>query len=556
MTNGFFAIIIYRGSISEDLEGKSVKKTNLNILAWLPLICSLGLLVFLNLFYHDHWLDSDMAAEMIFSKELARTGHFFATPDWYYSTEFRFLYTHWIMGPLFHVFSSWKTIRIITNFVTYALMLFSYFFFMSPFKVKRELVAASGSLLLLPFSETMMTHMVMGNTYMFHVIIAFLFMGCFFRLTAAGKGKKRYVVGHYLLLAVICGVSGVRYLLALQCPLLLAGFLGLLGSPEMAAFRETCTADNWKSEIKNLGHAISLKYFLFALLGLVASVFGYGINIFYVCRHYVFQTYEATNFIAIYQGVFLERLQNCLGSLIMLFGYIPDKGMISLRGLISVIAFVLIALWGYCSVWVQKREKGQRGMLSLFYWTALFLNVFVFVFSTSTMVPRYFLTIYIFLLPLLCFYLEKEEHFLDRFVVTTILVLCMLFATGKVTISFITVDKNAEKRPVAEFLAQQNHTFGYATYWNANIMTELTDGKVEVANVGDAKSLEFFQWSSPKKYYAEHREGSVFLLLTQEEYEEAVDAPTVKAGKLIYEDGHYVVLNYQDGEKLFEAVKE
>ena len=41
------------------------------------------LLLFLNLFCHDHWLDSDMAAEMMFSKLLAEEGRFFATPDWY-----------------------------------------------------------------------------------------------------------------------------------------------------------------------------------------------------------------------------------------------------------------------------------------------------------------------------------------------------------------------------------------------------------------------------------------------------------------------------------------
>ena len=85
------------------------------------------LLVFLNLFCHDNWLDSDMAAEMMFSRLLAEDGHFFATPDWYYSTEFRFLYTHWIMGPLFWTGGSWHMIRAVTNIVSYVLMLCSYY---------------------------------------------------------------------------------------------------------------------------------------------------------------------------------------------------------------------------------------------------------------------------------------------------------------------------------------------------------------------------------------------------------------------------------------------
>lgn len=527
-----------------------MKNKQINIWAYLPLAASLLLLVFLNLFYHDHWLDSDMAAEMIFSKQLAETGHFFATPDWYYSTEFRFLYTHWIMGPLFHLFGSWHSIRMITNFVTYALMLAAYFFFLKPFKVKREAAICSSALLLLPFSETMMTHMVMGNTYPFHVIISFLFMGCYFRLTAAGKGKKRYWTIPYLMLALICGVSGVRYLLALQCPLVLAGFLSILRSPEALTIREECREDNWKEKCKGIFQSLALKYFLFALLGFVASVLGYGINILYVCRHYVFQTYEATNFVAVYQGILLERIQNCFGSLLMLFGYVPDKGMISLRGLISMIAFVLIAVLGYCAVRVQKTEKGQRGMLSLFFWAALGLNLFVFLFSTSTMVPRYFLTIYIFLLPILCFYLEKEPHFVDRFTVKALLVICMTLAVGKVTLSFITVDKNADRRAAAAYLVREGYDFGYATYWNANIVTELTDGKVEIANVGDAEHLEFFRWSSPKKYYDQQHSGKVFLLLTRQEWVEAQEAETVKSGVVVYEDPHYVILSYDTAQEL------
>jgi len=39
------------------------------------------------------------------------------------------------------------------------------------------------------------------------------------------------------------------------------------------------------------------------------------------------QTYGATNFIALYHGVLFDRIQNAVGCLLMLFGYIPDKGL-------------------------------------------------------------------------------------------------------------------------------------------------------------------------------------------------------------------------------------
>ena len=522
---------------------------------YLVLGLSFLLLVYLNIFCHDHWLDSDMAAEMMFSKILAEEGHFFATPDWYYSTEFRFLYTHWIMGPLFHIFQSWHVIRAITNILSYVLMLVSYFYCMKPLQVKRELVVTTAAILLLPFSETMMTHMVMGNTYLFHVIIAFFFFGLYLRLTGAGRngrGGVRYVwLLLYLALAFICGISGVRYLLALQCPLALTGFVYLLKSVEFEQFREKLTAGNFKAQWIPLWKCTAMKYFGYSLLGVVGSVAGYAVNVLYVSRQYVFQTYETTNFIAVYQGVFFERVQNALGSLLMLFGYIPDRSVLSLRGVITLIAFVLLGVLVYVCIQTRKNSRGQRLFVSLFLTVSLCVNLFVFVFTTSTMVPRYYITIFIFVLPVLCFWLERQERYFDRAAVSVILAACLLLATGKTTLSYLTVDKNANRREVAAFLEENGYRFGYATYWNANIITELTDGRVEIANVGDAEYLEYFQWSSPMKYYKNgYAEGEVFLLLSGEEAAEAAGTKTLQGGRVVYENGAYTVLAYDSQESL------
>lgn len=522
---------------------------------YLILGLSFFLLVFLNVFCHDHWLDSDMAAEMMFSRILTEDGHFFATPDWYYSTEFRFLYTHWIMGPLFRLFQSWHVIRAITNILSYVLVLFSYFYCMRPLKVRKGIMIATSALLLLPFSETMMTHMAMGNTYLFHVMIVFLFFGLYLRLIGAGRAGRRGIrtlwLLLYLALALVCGVSGVRYLLALQCPLVLAGFVFLLQSEEFEQFRSHLTADNYREQWRTLRKCTAMKYFGCSLLGAAGSVAGYAVNVLYVSRHYVFQTYEATNFIPVYQGVFFERLQNALGSLLMLFGYIPDRGVLSLRGMITVIAFVLVAVLSYVCVQAGRGSRGQRRFVSLFLAVSLGVNLFVFVFTTSTMVPRYYITIFIFTLPMLCFYLEKEERYFDRAAVSVLLAGCLLLATGKTTLSYLSVDKNADRREVAAFLEEKGYTFGYATYWNANIITELTDGRVEIANVGDAEHLEYFKWSSPMKYYEKgYATGEVFLLLTDEEAAEAAETETVRNGRAVYESGAYTVLVYDSAEAL------
>lgn len=526
----------------------------------LPGLIFLMLLV-LNICYQTHWLDSDMAAEMMFSKLLAEEHHIFATPDWYYSTEFRFLYTQLVMAPLFLIMDNWHLIRMITNIVFYAGMLMSYFYFMKPFKVSRSLTALSASLLLLPFSETMMTHMQMGNTYMAHVIICLVFFGLFLRLTGDSENRNRHrwlLCLCYIVLAVICGVSGVRYLLALQCPLVIASFFYFLRADAFQTFRrEASTAEIFSlkawNRVKNCPEA---RYFGYSLLGAVAGIAGYGINVLWVSRHYVFQTYDATNFISIYQGVFFERLQNAIGSLLMLFGYIPDKGFLSLRGVISIISFILLAVLVYCTLKSCRKDRGKRLFMAVFVVSAFLLNVFVFVFTTSTMVPRYYITVFIFVLPLVVFYLEGKNPALDKAALTILLTVCLALGTGKTVLSFITTDKNASKSRVAEFLTDNDYDFGFATYTNGNIVTELTNGQVEIANIGDPQYLEFFKWSTPKKYYEEgYHEGETFLLLTAEEFAEFDRSNAVLQGDRVYDDGVYVVLAYESVEKLLNLAE-
>lgn len=529
----------------EDMKTK-IKKA----VPWILLFFAFVLLVILNLFIQDHWLDSDMAAEMIFSRLLAEQGHFFATPDWYYSTEFRVLYTQLIMGPLFHIFTNWHVIRTITNLVFYVIMMASYFYFVKPFKISEKMTVLTSLFLLLPFSETMMTHMQMGNTYLSHVIISFLFFGMFLRLVEKVNYRAVYrwiTLICYVALSVVCGVSGVRYLLALQCPLVLTGFMYLLKTHEFQDFRRTF---DWKKCIEAFSGS-SGSYFRYSLLGAVSSVAGYGINVLWVSKNYVFQTYGNTNFISIYRGILFERLQNAIGTLLMLFGYIPDRGFLSLRGLISVISFILLGTIMFCVMKCLKNSQGMRRFLTLFVVISFFLNVFVFVFTTSTMVSRYYITILIFALPVLAFYGESNAYKLDKLTVGVILSLCLVISTGKIVFSFVTVDKNQDKRDVAIFLDENGYHFGFATYNNGNIITELTEGAVEIANIGDPQYLEYFRWSSPVRYYQEgYYQGEAFMLLTTQEAADYAEAEAVQRGKVVYQDENYVVLVYDSVEEL------
>lgn len=523
---------------------------------YIVLGCAFFVLVFWNACYLENWLDSDMAAEMMFSKLLAEEGKLFATTGWYYSTEFRFLYTHLFMGPLFRILGNWHIIRMITNVIFYVLLLTSYFYMMAPVPADRNKKIAGGAVLLLPFSETMMLHMHMGNTYMSHVIIIFFYLGLFLRIAGGIKEKRAYRICirvFYMILSVICGVSGVRYMLALQCPLFLASVWYLAASEAFMKLRQEISKEN----LRGVFSGERIRFLAVSAAGVLGGAAGYGINVLYVSRTFSFQTYESTNFIDVYQGVFMDRLQDAFGSLLMLFGYIPAKSVLSLRGAISMMAFLMLFLLGY-TAWKARKESDslRRFVVRLFY-SSFLLNSFIFIFTNSTLVPRYYITTVILLIPVVIFYLEEERKPLDRYLVLFLLAACLLTATAKTGMSMMTTDKNAEKRIVADKLAENGYTFGYATYWNANIVQELSNGAVEVANLsmGGDGSLSLFRWSSMKRYYEpDYPQGKVFLLLTEGEESVLEDSGLLKNGEEAFRTEGYVVYDYAKNADLFQQL--
>ncbi len=538
-------------------------KENKGLFRYLPYVVLGGvflMLLLLNVFWGEHWLDSDMAAEMIFSKLIAEEGGLLSTKNWYYSTEFRVLYTQLFMVPLFHIFEDWHVIRTITNLLTYILMLGSYYYFMKPLKVKRGTVVYSSVILLLPFSETFVTHMQMGNTYMPHVIIVFFCFGMFLRLSGQAQlleKKNCFLLGLYLLLSLVCGMSGVRYMLALQAPLGITSVYYLMRSKAYEELRKEVTL----KRIKEVLAGQRLRYLVYSILGALGALVGYAINVMVIAKKFSFQTYEVTNFIKVFQGVLLERTQDTIANLLMLFGYIEEKGFLSIRGLISLIAFAMlfgiVLLVKRVGKLLEKAEEkevdalGHKRFITYFFVITFYLNTFVFLFTTSTIVSRYYITVFIFVLPLLCLYFENEKLAWDKLLVSLFLCGCLGLSTMKCVYSFVDKDKNAEEKKVAAFLTEQDYSFGYASYWNANIMTELTDGKVEVANIDKFEEMSFFRWSSPMKYYEEGvHQGKSFLLMTVEQFTQQEALPVVQTGTIVYEDETYVVLHYDSVEDI------
>ena len=484
---------------------------------YIPLAASFLLLLVLNIAWGQNWIDSDMSAEMVFSDLLGDTGHYIASPEWYYSTEFRIAYTQLLFVPLLRIIGSWAAVRVITNIFFYAFLVLSYFFMM--YGYDRKYVALSSSVLLLPISETIAQHMQLGNTYMSHMILMFLCVGLVRRIDVGEYSRNIKVIWCVLLgmLSLVCGASGVRYFLMIYAPLVFAGIWRMYrvcGIEEGALKR-------WRA---------NMRLFIIAACSSAAALVGYVYNTVFIRSSYVFTTYESVSFVPINNGIWYERVASVVGCLLEIFGYIPGGSVLSLRGVVTIAAFVMIFLM-FCMV---KRIYGDvsQGTGSLggpdvftlsdmsdlffvhYFICGFAVMTFFLAFTNTTLTPRYFSSCIYMALPVLVIWLTRENDTAFRQVYLCALSFCLVLSVLKISYSLATNDKNEARREVAGYLMDNGLTHGYTLYDDSNILVELSNGELEVGAVrGELDG--FFLWSTPQRFYGEKIAAGDFLVLPQ-----------------------------------------
>lgn len=151
---------------------------------------------------------------------------------------------------------------------------------------------------------------------------------------------------------------------------------------------------------------------------------------------------------------------------------------------------------------------------------------------------------------------DEKISSLKKYAFSTILSVIILSSTFPTVQHNLNTDSNVAIYDVADYLAE-NYTFGYATFSHANVITYLTNGDVEVGNLKRIKkdvkeylndTYKYDAWLTPERYYTYNHAGHIFLLVSREELTDNENHPTIQAGKMVYNDDHYVVFDYDSHE--------
>lgn len=94
-----------------------------------------------------------------------------------------------------------------------------------------------------------------------------------------------------------------------------------------------------------------------------------------------------------------------------------------------------------------------------------------------------------------------------------------------------------------EFLQDNDLNVGYATFWHANILTEISNGEIRAVPVEIRKDFPvFYNWLTFKTVPSSH-DGSAFLLLDPSE-----DMYTFESAPKVYDDGKYAIYLFDENE--------
>lgn len=507
------------------------------------------------LVYGRSLLDSDMASEMVLAAQLNREGGILSTA-WYYSTELRVFCEQLLFKLGLWVFpQNWHAARTLAQAILSALVAASGLYFLYGTGLRKSVPWLVGAMLC-PFGFWQLFHCVFGGFYYVHMIFVMLSMGLVLRMTAKRDAWRRTAVRTALLavVAFAAGLNGIRILMNLYVPLAAAALV-------LLAWR-------WnQAPLTRLLRIPQVRFAVSALWAMAWAAVGFLVNSKVLAATHTFSEQGQRSWTTLDPS----RLWQAWADFLALFGYPGDRGMLdyndpvplfSLPGILGsaglVTALVLVA----SAVHLMRRSANlsflQNAVLGVFL-ACLLLDGMVFAFLNEMIGINgsYWLPV----LPLAFAVLgvEGETFPLRRglpgqglAVAFAALILCTSVST---TVEFVRHPPrgDAHLETISDWLVENGYTKGYATFWYANVLTELSNGSLELWTVDDMTRMNLHEWLQDIGHN-ELPQGEVFLVIDPTVARD--NLPYLDETRVVYEDDcGFLILSAPDAAPLVEAAR-
>ncbi len=484
-------------------------------------------------------VDSDLASEILLAKECVLEKTLWPR-TWNYSTEIRLFNTQLVTAPAFLFTKSWNTAKLWTSIFSLIFLFFAVYYVLQQINIKEFWIKYLICILsILPFSEISWYVGAWGTYYIPHAIFNLIYVGTFIKLTTNEdfKYKKFYQILFYVW-AFLSGLSSIRYIMIFTFPLALVMIV------------DKCLQNDENCKINNFSSFwLKTNTIKLSMLGLILSGIGYVCNNILLQPLFQFSQWNTISFCTLGD----ISLRDILHSLLSFFGYQDNIAVLTPSGILNILAYFLLVCFVLMviSSLKFKMPEAQRFLL-LFFISSFLFNTFVYL--HTELIERYYYPILIMIFP--CFAVILSNHNisdLKRYGFATVLSI-LIFTSSFATVQhYFTTDGNTALHKVSDYL-HKNYKFGYSSFWNANIISYLTNGDVEVGNLYRTKEngKEFFtdeykydKWLTPERYYSsDYDDEHIFLLVSQEQYFNNENKIIIKNGTKVYSDEYYIVFDY------------
>ena len=491
------------------------------------------LLLFLIHKQMPYFLDSDMSSEMILSKILSDENRII-TDSWYYSTELRVLNNQLVYSFFFRFLKNWHVVRLLSIMVLHCILTCSALYLCKRIGCHKYAPLVCWAILI-PFTPEYFKIMLVGCYYIPHIAISFFTVGLCFGYWL--------ILGGSMILALLAGMGGLRQIIVTYLPLAM-GIVLLSGVVIVKSGYKRFFASNY------------FRYFQITILNLFCSGIGYMINGVVLSQKYNFTTWGDIQF----TGIDLSKAIEVINGVLITLGYrtgAMSMGTLIPNGICAIfVLFVLLSvLYG-----LRNRVSVEYKVLTVFFLCNFVVFLLLYTMTDMLYLDRYNYPILIFAIPIvLCGLREFDFGKAPKWTKYGLMIICVMavFVRGSGTITArITSNEMAERKEMTDFLEQSGYENGYATFWNANVITELTNGEIDMYVWRDSGSGENFKytgsvnhlykWLQETDHMYTYPSGKVFTLYRNDEIEYCAWKHHLRDSDMIYQSESYTIYAYED----------
>lgn len=511
-------------------------------------------------------LDADASNVLVLSNFLSQNNAI-ALTGWRYFTELHILNMQMVYSFFFHLFDSWRLVRVFGAVTLQLIFVASYWYLCRQAKVSTKAFFYSAAFLLLPVSVTNTRIVLVHAHYPFHISLAFLLIGLVLKLSSGefrSKITKALTLSVFVILAYLSGTNGMRQFYISLAPACFACLYWFVRSKEVANLLRADAADKtaaWRDFSHSLKNTQEGRAVLYVLGGTLVNLFGIATNLFVLRKFFGFSTYYSMQTLAPKVGSLNEKLNDFTN----LLGYRNGAKLFSPEGVASLLAVaILIAVVGF-SVWylldAKKRQPYPKRLVGAMFACAFLFQTVVFVITENYFI-HYSTPVYVYIALLIALMLDEFPQRAVRLPrVIASLMLAGFVLSGFITTNYLVnrpegyatkyeglvysnIDQVDEIRPAAEYLQSHGYTYGYSYYWDSSIVTELTDGKVEICAVVEPPEITYSYANTKKAFWdINYHSGKTFFLF-QADSTDAETYPILSGGTEVYRDAYYKIYEY------------